>query len=78
MYVYQEAYGCTRLRLLVDVFESWLGLLVLCGARQREAGQPRPDAWIAERNLGRARAAEAFAGARVGSQEFASRCPESS
>jgi len=29
MHVYQEAYGFTRLRLLVDVFEGWLGLLVL-------------------------------------------------
>ena len=25
MHVYQEAYGFTRLRLLVDVFEGWLG-----------------------------------------------------
>ena len=29
MHVYQEAYGFTRLRLLVDVFEGWLGVLVL-------------------------------------------------
>jgi hypothetical protein len=29
MHLYQEAYGFTRLRLLVDVFEGWLGLLVL-------------------------------------------------
>ncbi|MFC5495060.1 DUF4153 domain-containing protein [Nocardioides caricicola] len=29
MHVYQEAYGFTQLRLLVDVFEAWLGLLVL-------------------------------------------------
>jgi signal transduction histidine kinase len=29
MHVYQEAYGFTRLRLLVDVFEGWLGLLVI-------------------------------------------------
>ncbi len=27
--VYQDAYGFTRLRLLVNVFEGWLGLLVL-------------------------------------------------
>lgn len=27
--VYQEAYGFTRLRLLVDVFEGWLGFVVL-------------------------------------------------
>ena len=29
MDLYQEAYGFTRLRLLVDVFEGWLGVLVL-------------------------------------------------
>ncbi|GAA3825346.1 DUF4153 domain-containing protein [Nocardioides panacisoli] len=29
MGVYQDAYGFTRLRLTVDVFEGWLGLLVL-------------------------------------------------
>ncbi|MEZ0578068.1 DUF4153 domain-containing protein [Nocardioides sp. MH1] len=29
MDVYQDAYGFTRLRLLVDVFEGWLGLLVV-------------------------------------------------
>ncbi|MBI2246034.1 MAG: DUF4173 domain-containing protein [Nocardioides sp.] len=29
MDLYQEAYGFTRLRLLVDVFEGWLGILVL-------------------------------------------------
>ena len=29
MDLYQEAYGFTSLRLLVDVFEGWLGLLVL-------------------------------------------------
>jgi len=28
MHVYEEAYGFTRLRLLVSVFESWLGLVV--------------------------------------------------
>lgn len=28
MHVYEEAYGFTRLRLLVSVFEGWLGLLV--------------------------------------------------
>ena len=33
MHVYQEAYGFTRLRLLVDVFEGWLGL-----RRARRAG----------------------------------------
>ena len=41
MHLYQDAYGFTRLRLLVDVFEGWLGLLVLavlaagvCAARR--------------------------------------------
>jgi hypothetical protein len=29
MQVYQDAYGFTRLRLLVDVFEGWLGFVVL-------------------------------------------------
>ena len=29
MHLYQDAYGFTQLRLLVDVFEGWLGLLVL-------------------------------------------------
>lgn len=29
MHLYQEAYGFTQLRLLVDVFEGWLGLLVI-------------------------------------------------
>jgi hypothetical protein len=45
MDVYQEAYGFTRLRLLVDVFEGWLGLLVLgvmaAGLRLRAAWLPR-------------------------------------
>jgi signal transduction histidine kinase len=45
MHVYQEAYGFTRLRVLVDVFEGWLGLLVLgvlaAGARLRAAWLPR-------------------------------------
>jgi signal transduction histidine kinase len=29
MHVYEEAYGFTRLRLLVTVFEGWLGIVVL-------------------------------------------------
>ena len=29
MHVYQEAYGFTTLRLVVDVFEGWLGVVVL-------------------------------------------------
>ena len=45
MHVYQEAYGFTRLRLLVDVFEGWLGLLVLgvmaAGVRLRARWLPR-------------------------------------
>lgn len=45
MQVYQEAYGFTRLRLLVDVFEGWLGLLVLAvlvsGVALRSAWLPR-------------------------------------
>jgi len=45
MHVYQEAYGFTRLRLLVDVFEGWLGLVVLgvlvAGARLQGAWLPR-------------------------------------
>lgn len=31
MHLYQEAYGFTQLRLLVDVFEAWLGVLVIAG-----------------------------------------------
>jgi two-component system sensor histidine kinase BaeS len=45
MHLYQEAYGFTRLRLLVDVFEGWLGLLVLglmaAGLVLRAAWLPR-------------------------------------
>ncbi len=45
MHVYQEAYGFTRLRLVVDVFEGWLGLLVLAtmagGAALRATWLPR-------------------------------------
>ena len=45
MHVYQEAYGFTTLRLLVDVFEGWLGLLVLgvlgAGVTLRAAWLPR-------------------------------------
>ena len=45
MSVYQDAYGFTRLRLLVDVFEGWLGLLVLAtmagGVAMRAAWLPR-------------------------------------
>ena len=41
MHLYQEAYGFTRLRLLVDVFEGWLGVLMLAvlvsGVRLRGA-----------------------------------------
>jgi two-component system sensor histidine kinase BaeS len=45
MSVYQDAYGFTRLRLLVDVFEGWLGLVVLAtmagGVALRAAWLPR-------------------------------------
>ncbi|MEU0090975.1 DUF4153 domain-containing protein [Kribbella sp. NPDC006257] len=45
MHVYQEAYGFTQLRLLVDVFEGWLGLLVvgviLTGLTLRATWLPR-------------------------------------
>jgi hypothetical protein len=45
MHVYQEAYGFTQLRLLVDVFEGWLGLVVLgvmaAGIKLRATWLPR-------------------------------------
>lgn len=45
MHVYQEAYGFTRLRLVVDVFEGWLGFLVLAviasGVTLKAAWLPR-------------------------------------
>ncbi len=45
MDLYQDAYGFTRLRLLVDVFEGWLALLVLAvlvaGIRLRGGWLPR-------------------------------------
>lgn len=45
MHLYQEAYGFTELRLLVDVFEGWLGLLVVAvmvgGLTLRAAWLPR-------------------------------------
>jgi two-component system, OmpR family, sensor histidine kinase BaeS len=45
MHLYQEAYGFTQLRLLVDVFEGWLGLLLLAllvaGRSLRAAWLPR-------------------------------------
>ena len=45
MHVYQEAYGFTELRLLVDVFEGWLGVLVIAvmvaGLTLRAAWLPR-------------------------------------
>lgn len=44
MHVYEQAYGFTRLRLLVTVFEGWLGLLVVlvlvAGARLRSSWLP--------------------------------------
>ena len=45
MHVYEQAYGYTRLRLLVSVFEGWLGLVVLlvvaAGVRLRGSWVPR-------------------------------------
>jgi len=45
MNLYQDAYGFTQARLLVDVFEGWLGLLVLavaaCGVLLRSGWLPR-------------------------------------
>ncbi len=45
MDLYQDAYGFTRLRLLVDVFEGWLGLVVIAvlvaGIRLRGWWLPR-------------------------------------
>lgn len=45
MDLYQDAYGFTRLRLLVDLFEGWLGLVVLgvlaAGVGLRGAWLPR-------------------------------------
>ena len=43
MHLYQEAYGFTRLRLLVDVFEGWLGLVVVAVA---VAGLVRWGVWL--------------------------------
>ncbi|MFD7074178.1 DUF4153 domain-containing protein [Nocardioides sp. NPDC059952] len=39
MHLYQEAYGFTQLRLLVDVFEAWLGVLVIAGLVAAVAGR---------------------------------------
>jgi hypothetical protein len=43
MHLYQEAYGFTRLRLVVDVFEGWLGLVVVAVA---VAGLVRWGVWL--------------------------------
>jgi uncharacterized protein DUF4153 len=43
MFLYQDAYGLTRLRLVVDVFEGWLGLLVVGAA---VAGLVRWGVWV--------------------------------
>ncbi|KRB73861.1 histidine kinase [Nocardioides sp. Root190] len=42
--LYQDAYGLTRMRLLVDVFEGWLGLLLLAVL---VAGASLRAAWFA-------------------------------
>ena len=41
MHVYQQAYGFTTLRLFVDVFEGWLGFVVLAVAVLGAAGLAR-------------------------------------
>ncbi|MGH3731419.1 MAG: DUF4153 domain-containing protein [Micromonosporaceae bacterium] len=45
MHLYQEAYGFTRLRLVVDAFELWLGvvfvMILVAGARLRGSWLPR-------------------------------------
>lgn len=43
MHVYEEAFGFTRLRLLVSVFEGWLGLLVVLVI---VAGMVRHRGWL--------------------------------
>jgi signal transduction histidine kinase len=43
MHLYQEAYGFTRLRLFVDAFEGWLGLLVIAVT---VAGVVRWGVWV--------------------------------
>ena len=44
MQLYQEAYGFTQARLVVDVFEGWLGVVVLAVAL---AGVVSWGAWVA-------------------------------
>jgi hypothetical protein len=66
MHLYEEAYGFTRLRLLVSVFEGWLGvvvvLVIIAGVvRLGAAGLlglalVNPDLYIAEHNIARANA----------------------
>ena len=48
MDLYQEAYGFTRLRLLVDLFEGWLGLVILLVAA---AGVALRGRWIPRAGL---------------------------
>ncbi|GAB7004090.1 hypothetical protein JCM18899A_15620 [Nocardioides sp. AN3] len=43
MHLYQQAYGFTRLRLLVDVFEGWLGIVLVLVAA---AGLALRSAWL--------------------------------
>jgi signal transduction histidine kinase len=43
MHLYQEAYGFTRLRLFVDTFEGWLGLIVVAVV---VAGLVRWGVWV--------------------------------
>ena len=58
MDLYQDAYGFTRLRLLVDLFEGWLGLVVLGGARRRHRAARRVAATVGAA-VGRGAAARA-------------------
>jgi hypothetical protein len=48
MHLYQQAYGFTRLRLLVDVFEGWLGVVVLLVAA---AGLAWRGSWLPRAGL---------------------------
>jgi signal transduction histidine kinase len=77
MSLYQEAFGYTVLRVFIDGFELWLGLVVvmllIAGIRLQARWLARavlvsgavfalgfaamnPDAWVAQRNIGRAAA----------------------
>ena len=42
MHLYQEAYGFTQARLVVDVFEGWLGVVVIAVAISRPGAVAAP------------------------------------